>query len=570
MKVLFTALHFAYFRNFESVIRLLAQRGHTVHLAADEPETFGGQALVERLASEYPAVTWGWVPSAEGEAWFPAAQKLRYALDYVRYLDPRYDAAEKLRLRNIQRTPRIVRWLTPRVGGRYVGHRSVAGALKWIERALPRNGDIERWIQAQSPDVVLLASLTYSRSTSIEQLKVARASGIPVGASVMSWDHLSSKALLHVAPDVTLVWNDVQKREAVDMHGMSADRVVVTGAQCYDQWFSRQPTRTRDEFCADLGLDPSRPFVLYVCSAMSPVPSPIEPAFVKEWVTALRQSPDPVLRDAGVVIRPHPERVKEWNGISLDGLDNVVMRGRNPIEEGAKSEYFDSLYHSAAVVGLCTSAFLEAAIAGKPVLTLQLPAYRIHQDGAAHFRYLLNLEGGLLRSTTTLEQHLRDLSTALASASDERTVPFLTRFIRPAGLDVAATPVFVDAVERLAASGRSRPDRSLSDRPAVRTLVGRVAVAANEGVGRWLMMDAFDVARERSERDRARDKDQLIQTRAAYRESERQARDTHERAKEQSLREKRRKKWLRQFSARKQVARLKGSVKQLLVGARGE
>ena len=33
----------------------------------------------------------------------------------------------------------------------------------------------------------------------------------------MSWDHLSSKAPLHIAPDMTLVWNDVQKREAVDM-----------------------------------------------------------------------------------------------------------------------------------------------------------------------------------------------------------------------------------------------------------------------------------------------------------------------------------------------------------------
>ena len=76
MKVLFSALHFAYFRNFESVVRGLAERGHHVHLAAEERESLGGHQLVERLAAEYDGsrggpstalragrVTWDFVPS---------------------------------------------------------------------------------------------------------------------------------------------------------------------------------------------------------------------------------------------------------------------------------------------------------------------------------------------------------------------------------------------------------------------------------------------------------------------------------------------------------------------------
>ena len=55
MKVLFCALHFGYFRNFESVIAALAERGHDVHLAADEADALGGQALVERLKARFPA-----------------------------------------------------------------------------------------------------------------------------------------------------------------------------------------------------------------------------------------------------------------------------------------------------------------------------------------------------------------------------------------------------------------------------------------------------------------------------------------------------------------------------------
>jgi hypothetical protein len=35
VKLLFVARHFTYFRNFDSVLRLLAERGHTIHLAVE-------------------------------------------------------------------------------------------------------------------------------------------------------------------------------------------------------------------------------------------------------------------------------------------------------------------------------------------------------------------------------------------------------------------------------------------------------------------------------------------------------------------------------------------------------
>ena len=52
------------------------------------------------------------------------------------------------------------------------------------------------------------------------------------------------------------------------MHGVPPERVVVTGAHCYDQWFGRQPSRSRERFCARVGLRPDRPFVLYLCSSL--------------------------------------------------------------------------------------------------------------------------------------------------------------------------------------------------------------------------------------------------------------------------------------------------------------
>jgi hypothetical protein len=560
MRLVFSAPHFAYFRNFESVLEMLAAQGHSIHLAADEAETFGGRQLVERLAGSYPGVTYGSVPVACDEPWKPFAQKLRYALDYVRFCAPRYVNVPKLRIRNVERTPRVIRWLT-----NSVGPSAVARTLKWLERSMPRSALMRSWLEGLAPDALILTSLTFSRSSAIEQLKAARGLGIPVAAAIMSWDHLSSKALLHIAPDRTFVWNDVQKREAIEMHGLPPESIVVTGAQCYDQWFNRGPSRTRDAFCADMGLDPSRPFVLYVCSAMSPVPTPVEPQFVTEWVSALRASADPTLRDVGVLIRPHPERLREWTDVSLDGFENVVIRGGTPIDTSSKADYFDALIFNRAVVGLCTSAFLEGAIAGRPVLTLLLPAYRMHQDGMAHFRYLLDVEGGLLHAAPDLAGHLHDLAEALVRSTqrEERNVRFLTAFVRPQGLDVPATPAFVSAVEQLAALPRNVDPRFVRATTA-QGLVRWMAGATRAGIGHWLMMDAIDVARARSEELNDQRRQAILDKRSLYYEKKARVRQEHIRAREHEQRLKEWAKWRRGLNARKQLARIKGGLKQLV------
>jgi hypothetical protein len=487
MRILFSALHLAYFRNFESAIREMARRGHQVHLSGDEPERMGGRELAERLAAECPGVTWDLAPPLDEEPWFEAARRLRLGLDYTRVLHPRYAFSPKLRIRALERTPRIVRWASRMP---VVGARAATAALKRLERWMPRSERLERYVRDHRPDVVVLASLTYSRSYQLDLLKAARALNVPVAAAIMSWDHLSSKALLHLLPDSVLVWNDVQRQEAVDMHGVPPDRVVVTGAQCYDQWFGRPPDRSYEAFVASVGLRPDRPFVLYVCSALSPTPQPPEPLLVKRWIELLRGSDDPALRDLGVLVRPHPERVKEWAGVTLDGLSNVAFHGRNPIDDDAKSDYYDSLYHSSAVIGLVTSAFLEAAIVGKPVMTFTLPEYRLHQEGMAHFQYLTTVAGGLLRTAPDLESHMAQLSEALALGGqrDERNRRFLDAFVRPNGLDRPATPAFVDALERLHRQGPCG-DASLHVHPGVQRVVGALAARGRSGVARWLLID---------------------------------------------------------------------------------
>jgi hypothetical protein len=230
------------------------------------------------------------------------------------------------------------------------------------------------------------------------------------------------------------------------------ERIVVTGAQCYDQWFGRQPSRPREQFCEQIGLDASRPFVLYVCSSLFKNTAN-EARFVERWIQQVRGSADPALREAGLLIRPHPRRLDEWAQVDLTEFKNVTLFGSHPVDPAAKDDYFDSLYYASAVVGLNTSAFLEAGVVGKPVLSVLLPEISTdNQEGTIHFHYLLDVGGGLLEVARSLEEHVAQLAAALADPRPgiERARRFTEGFIRPQGLAESSTPRFAAAIEAAA------------------------------------------------------------------------------------------------------------------------
>lgn len=484
MKILVCARHFGYLRNFESALMELAHRGHVLHLAADRPESSGGLQMVERLAASSSSITVGWTPRrGKDDEWLATATRIRLSQDYLRYLEHDYDNAPQLRRRAKERTPEGVVRLVEQLGfRRRPGRRLLRALLYALEHGLPHHAAYHAFLQEQRPDVVIFTPLIDLGSPQLDLLKSAKALGLRTVLAVGSWDHLSSKALIRIRPDLVTVWNHVQEHEALAMHQLPTSIVAVTGAQCYDQWFDRQPSRTREEFCRNVGLDPARLFVLYVCSSLFRG-GPPEAAFTTEWIQAIRTSGDPRLKSIGILLRPHPGRMDEWSGIDVTSL-GVAFHGRNPIDDEARRDYFDALYYSGAVVGLNTSAFLEAAIVGRPVLTVLPKAYWKSQKGTLHFHYLLSVGGGVLRTSGDLAEHLTQLADAVSGTMATNNEAFVRDFIRPHGRDVAATPRFADAIEALSRQPAPVPWRSSASALIGRPLL-RSAAALRHASARW-------------------------------------------------------------------------------------
>lgn len=476
MTILFLARHFTYFRNFDAAIRQLAARGHRVHLAVDRDDN---RAFVEDLAAGTPGVTFGMTPPAEPTRRARLAEGLRLSLDFLRYEDARYAGATAIRQRAAERTPALAAWARDRWG--------VDGAsarLGAIESAIGPAAAVRRYLASVAPDLVLLTPLIELGSPQLDYLRAARQLRIPTALAVWSWDHLTSKALMRVRADRVLVWNETQKTEAVTLHGVPADRVVVTGAQCFDQWFDRQPSLGRQAFCRRAGLADDRPFVLYVCSSLFKG-SPPEPAFVRRWIEAIRRHPDARLASAPLLVRPHPQRLAEWAGIDLAReYPGVTVFGSTPLDATARADYFDSMYHAAAVVGLNTSALIESAIVDRPVYTVLLPEFHGNQEGTLHFQYLLRVGDGFLHTSRSLEAHADQLLAGLAGTTGRRNAPFVLAFVRPQGLGEPSTLRFVAAVEAAAAVAPDPVERP--DLPARVTAGGLTLLRDTPWGRRWL------------------------------------------------------------------------------------
>ncbi len=453
MRILFEMYHPGFIRNFEGSIRRLADRGHEFVFAFERPARLGEEKLVAELCHTYPNIVVQQLGKEPKTPWRHVANAVRSTGDYLRYMDVRYAGASALRERAAKKAPAWARRLAElRPLRTQRGLATAMAAFRVAEIALPVSVEAAALVDEVKPDLVVITPLVGLGSAQADVIKAARSQGIPSVLGVASWDNLTNKGVIRAVPDRILVWNNAQQDEAFELHRIPRDKVVVCGAWSYDHWFAWQADCEKEEFVRSIGLDPVREYLLYVCS--SPFIAPQETGFVRRWISALRNSCDDRLRNIGVLVRPHPQNAEQWQDETLADCQNVVVwprAGANPIDQGARDDYFRSLKFSSGIVGINTSALIEAAIVNRPVFTIKDAEFAATQDGTLHFHHLTSVNGGLLHSASGFDEHLAQVATALASPEEmvSKSHRFVETFVRPFGLDCAGVDRFVAAIESM-------------------------------------------------------------------------------------------------------------------------
>jgi len=489
MKILFLLGATSRIRNFHETLTILAERGHEIRLAG---------RLRKGSFELPPSVTHHRIsgrvnPTQRVDEWRDFVDLLRGARDYVRYFDPRFAQATRLIRRAYEIAPTEFVLFCEHHPWVKRHWKLVGRALARCESLIPSDPGFEAFLRDEDPDLILVTPLVTFEAYQTDYVKAAHRLGIPVAFIPFSWDNLTNKGLMRVHPDRVFVWNELQAREAIELHGCRSDSVVVTGAARFDEFFARTPATSRAEFLGRCGLDVARPMVVYLGSSQLTGPNEME--LVRRWVESLRAADDPGVRTCGILVRPHPAVRASWMSVDLSHLGNVAIS--LDASPAGDQELFDSVYHAHAAVGLNTSAMLEAAIVGRPVHTLLIPGFDQGQVGTIHFHYLVEAYGGVATVAHDFAEHQRQLAVVLQGAafSSAKSRTFAAHFLRPRGADQAVSPILADEIERAAAIVKRPLRANLLDAPLRRALHTwlrrRAATSSRDGstdttvIGTW-------------------------------------------------------------------------------------
>jgi FkbM family methyltransferase len=459
---------------FQATIAQLVGMGHEVRVAVQEDDPQRDLRLSQDVSSS--ALTVQSAPTARGDGWRADAPLVRRIRDWLQYLDPAYARADTLRARVVNRVCAEIgapegsfgAGQVPGIGAPQVAR--LRELLAHIEAAIPPDPLHDEAIAAFAPDVVLVTPGVHFGSAQADFIKSARAAGIPVWMLLFSWDNLSTKGALHVAPDLMFVWNDLQRKEAAALHGFPRDRVIVVGAPRFDAFFALEPVLTRDSFFRPLGLDERVPTLLYLCSSRFVAKRELE--FVRRWLGAVRAAADPRVRSCNVIVRPHPDipllQDDTPEAIRWPDLPNAAGWVSRPFDDdraivlrttyATQQPLYECIFHSTAVVGLNTSAELEAGIIGRPVFTVVADDEAVTgQTNTLHYHYLLKESGGFVSAAPNLDAHVAELTRAVGGEIDvDRIRAFVGSFLRPRG-ETPVSQVLAKALVKQA-SRLDRPD----------------------------------------------------------------------------------------------------------------
>ena len=464
---------YSYLRNFDDCIRGFVRKGHKLTIAF--PDRRSGKPELVRERFETKGISVLMVPRVRRDHWAKLADFIRRSRSYLLYRKSTFARATYLHDRVAETTPKQVKAV---LDGRWIRSwpRTTDLVCRILEASIPPSDSARRDIANLKPDVVLITPFfTVPTRYQVEYAKAAQERGVPVGVPVFSWDNLTSKGALQVCPDRLLVWNQTQVTEAMSLHNIPASRIAMTGGMRFSMFFGMRSGVSKEEFCASMGLDPSKPIITYLGSSSTIAPR--EHEFVGRWIAALRGAKDPAVRDCNIYIRPHPGNSviwDHWPSTPSPGIALWDRRGSNV------SGVIDSVGHSAAVMGINTTAMLEAAALDKPVLTVLDDDLSVGQAERIHFHYLTSVAGGLVTVANNMDEHTEHLSAILSGDSrfSRKSRRFSKAFLRPPWPHRSPVKAFQRAVERLARSRRPiRLGRSLAR--LLRPVAARLAHTLN-------------------------------------------------------------------------------------------
>jgi hypothetical protein len=351
--------------------------------------------LIESLAQSSEVTIWAssfedtdsttsWLGVNANVQKFPSVQPLReipynylrrlneFVWDY-RYLPP--SRMSMMKHRRDKQTEFSVRALKP--SAKILAYLRTEALLEnYLEKlflSYPRSQEAVVRLRANKPDVIISTGPFQFEQPAI--FSVAKKLNIPTVAYIPSWDNVSTKNRMVFDYDGYIVWNEQTKKELNDFYPKTKDRpVYVVGSPQFDVFYQKRFYTTREDFCAEQGLDAKLPIILYAIGS---------PNFLKEQDGAeyvAERVANGHLGEVQLLVRPHPIHDNdEMRDLFNQYRPKVrLQKTRNAGKELNKrtqdereiTEWVNTFRHADVVVNMSSTVTIDAANFDKPVVNL--------------------------------------------------------------------------------------------------------------------------------------------------------------------------------------------------------
>lgn len=302
---------------------------------------------------------------------------------------------ESVRIRRAEAQAKgTIRW----IGAKHFLTRTIAPSLVTKET---RYDVIDRWVwhpeterqfDRLQPQLLVTSSpgLIFAE---VPLLRTAKRRGVPTMAIDASWDNFTNKLVPVRRVNRLVVWNDLLKAQAIDLHGYRPAEIRVAGVPQWDRYFSHGVTITREDFFRQVGADPARKLITLTTTPQELYSQ--HEHVLRVMTGAMRDGRWPA---AQVLVRLHP-RDEMANYAAFEGTPNVIVEKpfRPTVRAGdglavdvtadSQQHLANTLRHSDVIVNVASTIAVEAAIFDTPVVNVAFDGERESEFARSARRY---------------------------------------------------------------------------------------------------------------------------------------------------------------------------------------
>lgn len=242
---------------------------------------------------------------------------------------------------------------------------------RWVDHNIFIEKEYDYLFKKYKPDLVFCTSI-YSRGLDFVVIKAAKRFGVLTVSMPKSWDTIGR--LFYSAPSEKFIVNNVlMKNNLVKEQFIKEQDICVVGFPQFDAYVKKKEFLEKKEFCKLVGLDASKPIVLY---ASEGIWTYWDDAYIDDLIHNHK-----ILENYNIILRPHfsdvlkkrYERFKKYDGLYVDDEHLTAASMFSDAWDPAHEDIdwlANALKVSDVVVTSVSTFVLDAMVFDKPIINI--------------------------------------------------------------------------------------------------------------------------------------------------------------------------------------------------------